>query len=74
MKEQKIVESYSVVTQVKPLARPDIQLPKLEKLELDMTSDKKAQYTYQDSKLFPNFSFGTFKCFHAGPRSPLHLL
>ena len=46
MKKQKIVESYSVVTQVKPLVRPDIQLPKLEKSELDMTSDKKAQYTY----------------------------
>ena len=40
-----------MVTQVKPLVRPDIQLPKLEKSELDMTSDEKAQYTYQDSKL-----------------------
>ena len=46
MKEQKIVESYSAVTQVKPLARPDIQLPKLKKSELDMTSDEKAQYIY----------------------------
>ena len=46
MKEQKIVESYSVVTQVKPLVRPDIQLPKLEKSELDMISEEKAQYIY----------------------------
>ena len=46
MKKQKIVESYSMVTQVKPLVRHDIQLPKLETSELDMTSDKKAQYTY----------------------------
>ena len=51
MKEQKIVESYSVVTQVKPLVRPDFQLPKLEKSELDMTSEERAQYIYQDSKL-----------------------
>ena len=46
MKEQKIAESYSVVTQVKPLVRPDIQLPKLEKSELDMISEEKAQYIY----------------------------
>ena len=53
MKE--IVESYSVVTQVKPLVRPHIQLPKLEKSELDMTSEEKVQYIYQDSKLLPTF-------------------
>ena len=64
MKEQKIVESYSVVTQVKPLARPDIQLPKLEKSELGMTSDEKAQYTYQDSKLL------SVRCILPWPKGP----